>query len=46
LRAALWNGSALGCAGFVGRHRLEEPLMRPRPAEANGGDYNRVTLTR
>ena len=45
LRAALWNGSALGCGGFVGRHRLEEPLMRPRPAEVNGGDYSRVTLT-
>jgi hypothetical protein len=25
---------------------LEEPLMRPRPAEVNGGDYSRVTLTR
>jgi hypothetical protein len=25
---------------------LEEPLMRPRPAEVNGGDYSRVTLAR
>src|SRR5208282_126553 len=28
LRAALWNGSALGCGGFIGRHRFVGPRKK------------------